>query len=109
MLSQTSKQQFSGMRTLSQALKPELFAGHQWDGRRTPQRAQKSGPSALSATRTGVDASHSRRKGSRAVDEIGEEQPAIVGPPILIRVQTDFVAAGVGNETTETPEGSAEE
>ncbi|GAB2669179.1 hypothetical protein GCM10027271_31280 [Saccharopolyspora gloriosae] len=43
------------------------------------------------------------------MDEIGEEQPAIVGPPILIRVQTDFVAAGVGNETTETPEGSAEE
>ncbi|GAB3292722.1 hypothetical protein GCM10027563_32020 [Parasphingorhabdus pacifica] len=95
------------MSPLSQVLKPELFAGHDRDGRKTPQRAQKPGPSALSATRTGtgVEASHIRRKGSRAVDEIDEEQSAIVGPPILFRVQTDSVATGIGNETTETTDG----
>ncbi|MEU6131728.1 hypothetical protein ABZ805_21355 [Saccharopolyspora sp. NPDC047091] len=42
------------------------------------------------------------------MDEIDEEQPAIVGPPILVRIQTDSVAAGVGNEPTETRDDSAE-
>ncbi|MGW0891554.1 hypothetical protein [Saccharopolyspora sp. NPDC002578] len=43
------------------------------------------------------------------MDEIDEEQPAIVGPPIPVRVQADSVAAGVGNETTETTDGSTED
>ncbi|MCX2729490.1 hypothetical protein OOZ19_04510 [Saccharopolyspora sp. NFXS83] len=43
------------------------------------------------------------------MDEVYEEKPAIVGPPILVQVQTDSVATGVGNETTETPNRSTED
>ncbi|WP_255617178.1 MULTISPECIES: hypothetical protein [unclassified Saccharopolyspora] len=43
------------------------------------------------------------------MDEINEEPPAVLGPPILASIDTDIIATGVGSETTSDPDEHAED